>query len=132
MNVIIKELTRTTLKQQVVIWVLFTLMSKYMIYNGSVRTDFFYLVPYFFAVSIVLETGYSSESLFFDGISVLKKNFYKDIFLSKVMIYVVFVIVNLMIDFVLFNNNLLSFSIFLICILSSNIVFYNFTWSPNN
>ena len=96
-SILIKESLRTKLKVQPLSFLLVLFASRFLMFPNLVLNSAFdyynYLfvsfLPYIFVLMNFVETGFNTESFFFDGMSVFRKELYRRVLYSKLVIYLI-------------------------------------------
>jgi len=133
-SILIKESLRTKLKVQPLSFLLVLFASRFLMFPNLVLNSAFdyynYLfvsfLPYIFVLMNFVETGFNTESFFFDGMSVFRKELYRRVLYSKLVIYLISTSVVLLVDMFWGNDKLLSLSIFLVSLFVSIIDVFNY------
>ena len=136
MSILIKEFLRTKLKVQPLGLLLVLFASRFLMFpNLALNSAFDYynylfasFLPYILVLMNFVETGFNAESMFFDGLSVFKKDLYKKFLYSKMIIYLLSISIILLLDMFFCKDKLLSLSVFLITLFVSIISVHNYAY----
>ncbi|MBQ8056612.1 MAG: hypothetical protein IJ270_07375, partial [Paludibacteraceae bacterium] len=136
MSILIKEFLRTKLKVQPLGFLLVLFASRFLMFpNLALNSAFDYynylfasFLPYILVLMNFVETGFNAESMFFDGLSVFKKDLYKKFLYSKMIIYLLSISIILLLDMFFCKDKLLSLSVFLITLFVSIISVHNYAY----
>ena len=135
-RILIKEFLRTRLKIQIASFLLALFASRFLLFpnlalNGG--WDYYnYLfasfLPYILVLLNLVEIGFNAESFFFEGLSVFRKELYRKVLYSKMIIYIFSLGSVLLVDILFCKERFLSLSVFLITLFVSIISVYNYAY----
>ena len=122
----VKKYVRTSLKNNIILFIFMVLFFFFFVKQFGESFYLYAFLPYVLLLANFYELGFSTDSLYFDGIMVWKKNIMSSFLYLRVIIFIVLSFIYFVFTILLLPNNAIFLSFFSVLMVTSMVSLLNF------